>query len=88
MPDMSVMCDRDSHMLLCLECGAQLISTGRFCIHISSDDDGVNQRPNVSGDARRAQDEASHGAAAQEEGDEAENVPEDDDMDTQGYTSG
>ena len=44
---------------VCLECGAQLISTGRFCIHISSDDDGDNQRPNVSGDARRAQDEAT-----------------------------
>ena len=38
----------------------------RFCIHISSEDDGDNQRPNVSGDARRAQDEANHGAAAQE----------------------
>ena len=73
---------------VCLECGAQLISTGRFCIHISSDDDGDSQRRNVSGDARRAQDEANHGAAAQEEDDEAENVPEDDDMDTQGYTSG
>ena len=73
---------------VCLECGAKLISTGRFCIHISSDDDGDNQRPNVSGDARRAQDEANHGAAAQEEDDEAENVPEDDDMDTQGHTSG
>ena len=73
---------------MCLECGAQLISIGRFCSHISSEDDGDNQRPNVSGDARRAQDEANHGAAAQEEDDEAEDVPEEDDMDTQGYTSG
>ena len=30
-----------------------------------------------------AQDEANHGAAAREEDDEAENVPEDDDMDAQ-----
>ena len=73
---------------VCLECGAQLISTGRFFIHISSDDDEGNQRPNVSGDARRAQDEANHGAAAQEEDDEAEDVPEEDDMDAQGHTSG
>ena len=73
---------------VCLEYGAQLVSTGRFCIHISSDDDGDNQRPNVSGDARRAQDEANHGAAGQEEDDETENVPEEDDMDSQGYTSG
>ena len=63
---------------MCLECGAQLISTGRFYIHISSDDDGGNQGPNVSGDARRTQDEANHGAAAQEEDDEAEDVPEED----------
>ena len=68
---------------VCLECGAQLISTGRFCIHISSDDDGDDQGPNVSGDARRAQEDSNHGAAAQEEDDEAENVPEDDDMDAQ-----
>ena len=67
-----------------LECGAQLISTGRFYIHISSDDDGDNQRPNVLGDARRAQEDA----AAQEGDDEAEDVFEEDDMDTQGYTSG
>ena len=73
---------------VCLECGAQLISTGRFYVHISSDDDEGNQRPNVSGDARRAQDEANHDAAAQEEDDEADDVPEEDDMDTQGYTSG
>ena len=45
--------------------------------------------PNVSADARRAQEEANHDAAAQEDEDEAEEVPgEDDDMDTQGYTSG
>ena len=73
---------------VCLECGAQLISTGRFYIHISSDDDEGNQRPNVSGDARRAQEEANHDAAAQEGDDEAEDVPEEDDMDAQGYTSG
>ena len=75
---------------LCLECGAQLISIGRYYIHINSDDEEDNQNPNVSGDARRAQEEANHDAAAQEEEDETEEVPEeeDDDMDTQGYTSG
>ena len=74
---------------LCLECEAQLISTGRYYIHINSDDEEDNQNPNVSGDARRAQEEANHDAAAQEDDDEAEEVPgEDDDMDTQGYTSG
>ena len=74
---------------LCLECEAQLISIGRYYIHINSDDEEDNQNPNVSGDARRAQEEANHDAAAQEDEDEAEEVPgEDDDMDTQGYTSG
>ena len=73
---------------VCLECEAQLISTGRFYTHVSSDDEGDNQRPNVSGDAKRAQEEANHDAAAQEGDDEAEDVPEEDDMDTQGYTSG
>ena len=73
---------------LCLECEAQLISTGRFYIHINSDDEEDNQKPNVSGDARRAQEEANRDAAAQEDDDEAEEVPEEDDMDTQGYTSG
>ena len=52
MPSLSVMCNRDSHVLLCLECGAQLISTGRFCVHIGSDDEGEERKPNVSGDAR------------------------------------
>ena len=33
---------------VCLECEAQLISTGRFCIHISSDDEGGDHRPKVS----------------------------------------
>ena len=73
---------------VCLECGAQLISTGRFCIHIGSDDEGDDHKPNVSGDARRAQEEANDNAAEQEEGDETENDPEADDMDTEGYTSG
>ncbi|CAJ1381250.1 unnamed protein product [Effrenium voratum] len=74
---------------LCLECEAQLISTGRYYIHVNSDDEEDNQNPNVSGDAKRAQEEANHGAAAQEDDDEAEEVPgEEDDMDTQGYTSG
>ena len=50
----------------CLECEAQLISTGRFCVNISSDDDGDEHKPNVSGDARRAQEEANDNAAAQE----------------------
>ena len=83
------MCDRDSYSFcVCLECGAQLISTGRFYIPTTTGTTKAhNQRPNVSGDARRAQDEANHDAAAQEEDDEAENVPEEDDMGTQGYTS-
>ena len=50
---------------VCLECGAQLFSTGRFCIHIGSDDEGDDHKPNVSGDARRAQDEANDNAAEQ-----------------------
>ena len=84
------MCKRDSNVLLCvcLECGAQLISTGRFCTHIGSDDAGDDHKPNVSGDARRAQEEANDNAAEQEEGDETENDPEADDMDMEGYTSG
>ena len=74
---------------LCLECEAQLISTGRYYININSDDEEDNQNPNVSRDARRAQEEANHDAAAQGDDDEAEEVPgEDDDVDTQGYTSG
>ena len=74
---------------LCLEREAQLISIGRYYIHINSDDEEDNQNPNVSGDARRAKEEANHDAAAQEDKDEAEEVPEeDDDMDTQGYASG
>ena len=60
---------------MCLECGAQLISTGRFCIHIGSDDEGDDHKPNVSGDARRAQEEANDNAAEQEEGDETEMIP-------------
>ena len=55
---------------------AQLISIGRYYIHINSDDEEDNQNPNVSGDARRAQEEANHDAAAQEDEDEAEEVPE------------
>ena len=77
-----------TYFCVCLECEAQLISTGRFCIHISSDNEGDDHRPNVSGDARRAQDEANDNAAAQGKDDGMEDDPEDDDMDTQGYTSG
>ena len=66
---------------ICLECEAQLISTGRFCTNI-------NHEPNVSGDARRAQEEANGNAAAQGEDGGMEDDPEDDDMGTQGYTSG
>ena len=66
---------------LCLECEAQLISTGRYYIHINSDDEEDNQKPNVSGDARRAQEEANHEAAAQEDDDEAEEVPGEEDKD-------
>ena len=73
---------------VCLECGAQLISTGRFCIHIGSDDEEDDRKPNVSRDARRAQEEANDNAAEHEKEDETENDSEDDDMDTQGYTSG
>ena len=49
---------------------------------------GGQPKANVSGDARRAQEEANHDAAAQEDDGETEEVPEEDDMDTQGYTSG
>ena len=69
--------------------GQEAISIGRYYIHINSDDEEDNQNPNVSGDARRAQEEANHDAAAQGNEDEAEEVPgEDDDMDAQGYTCG
>ena len=44
---------------VCLECEVQLISTGRFCVNIDSDDDDDDHKPNVSGDARRAQEEAN-----------------------------
>ena len=65
-----------------------MISTGWYYIHINSDDEEDNQKPNVSGDARRAQEEANQDAAAQEDDDEAEVPGEEDDMDTQGCTSG
>ena len=73
---------------ICLECEAQLISTGRFCVNISSDDDDDEHEPNVSGDARRTQEEANDNAAAQEKDGGMEDDPKDDDMGTQGYTSG
>ena len=44
---------------ICLECEAQLISTVRFCTIISSGDEDDDHEPNVSGDARRAQDAAA-----------------------------
>ena len=73
---------------ICLECEAQLISTGRFRINVSSGDDDDDHEPNVSGDARRAQEEANDNAAAQGKDGGMEDDPEDDDMGTQGYTSG
>ena len=85
MPDMSVMCD-PTCFCLCLECEAQLISTE--VLHPQLQRRQGQPKAHVSGDARRAQEEANHDAAAQEDDDEAEEVPEDDDMDTQGYTSG
>ena len=72
---------------ICLECVAQLISTGRFCVNIDSDDDD-DHKPNVSGDARRAQEEANDNAAAQEKDGGMEDDPEDDEMGTQEDTSG
>ena len=76
-----------TYFCICLECVAQLISTGRFCVNIDSDDDD-DHKPNVSGDARRAQEEANDNAAAQEKGGGMEDDPEDDDMGTQEETSG
>ena len=73
---------------ICLECEAQLISTGRFRVNVSSGDDDGDHEPNVSGDARRAQEEANDNAAAQGRDGGMEDDPEDDDMGTQGYTSG
>ena len=67
---------------ICLECEAQLISTGRFCVNIDSDDDD-DHKPNVSGDARRAQEKANDNAAAQKKGGGMEDDSEDDDMGTQ-----
>ena len=73
---------------ICLECEAQLISTGRFHVNVGSGDDDGDHEPNVSGDARRAQEEANDNAAAQGRDGGMEDDPEDDDMGTQGYTSG
>ena len=69
---------------ICLECEAQLISTGRFRVNASSGDDDDDHEPNVSGDARRAQEDANDNAAAQEKDGGMEDDPEDDDMGTQG----
>ena len=63
----------------CLECEAQLITTGRFRVNVSSGDDDDDHEPNVSGDARRAQEEANDNAAAQEKDGGMEDDPEDDD---------
>ena len=62
--------------------------TGRFRINVSSGVDDGGREPNVSGDARRAQEKASDNAAAQGEDGGMEDDPEDDEMGTQGYTSG
>ena len=75
-----------TYFCICLECEAQLILTGRFCVNIDSDDD--DHKPNVSGGARRAQEEANDNAAAQEKDGGMEDDPEDDDMGTQEETSG
>ena len=89
MPNLSVLCNCNSYMLLYMPAiEAQLISTERFCVNISSGDDDDHHEPNVSGDARRAQEEANDNAAAQEKDGGMEDDPEDDDMGTQGYTSG
>ena len=71
----------------CLECDAQLVSTGRFYVNVNSDDDDDHE-PNVSGDARRAQEEANDNTAAQERDGGMGDDPDDDEMGTQGYTSG
>ena len=87
---MPIMCDRNPHLLLLMpRVRGTTDLHRRYYIHINSNDEEENHNPNVSGDARRAQKEANHDAAAQEDDDEVEEVPgEDDDMDTQGYTSG
>ena len=73
---------------ICLECEAQLISTGRFYVNINSDDDDDDHEPNVSGDARRAQEEANGNTAARGRVDGMDDDPDDDEMGTQVYTSG
>ena len=65
---------------ICLECEAQLIPTGRFYVNVNSDDDDDDHEPNVSGDARRAQEEANGNTAAQERGDGMDDDPDDDEM--------
>ena len=90
MPDLSVMCDRDPHLLLLMPGVRGATDLHWEVLHPHQlRRRGGQPNPNVSGDARRAQEEANHDAAAQEDDDEAEEVPgEDDDMDTQGYTPG
>ena len=65
-----------------------MISTGRFHVNVSSGDDDDDREPNVSGDARRAQEEANDHAAAQGRDGGVDDDPDDDDMGTQGYTPG
>ena len=69
---------------ICLECEAQLISTGRFYVNVNSDDDDDDHEPNVSGDARRAQEEANGNTAAQGRGDGMDDDPDDDELFFQG----
>ena len=61
---------------------------GRFYVNFNSDDDDDDHEPNVSGDARRAQEEANGNTAAQERDDGMDDDPDDDEMGTQGCTSG
>ena len=65
-----------------------MISTGRLYVNVSSGDDDDDHEPNVSGDARRAQQEANGNTAAQGRGDGMDDDPDDDEMGTQGHTSG
>ena len=73
---------------ICLECEAQLISTGRFYVNVSSGDDDDDHEPNVFGDAMRAQEEANGNTAAQGRDDGMVDDPDDDEIGTQGDTSG
>ena len=69
---MSIMCDRDPHLLLPMPGVRGITDLHQKILHphqLRWREE--NQNPNVSGDARRAQEEANHDAAAQEDEDDS-----------------